>query len=102
VAATRKPYPPVVQAIMDGEHDENLDLIASACRARLKNRFRKRQIVRLRGTRNPELEGKTGVVLSVNQKTINVGIGQATTDEFGTTYAGGTFRVPPAMLEPVQ
>jgi hypothetical protein len=94
--------PVIVQEILDGKHDESLALIQRAATWRLKNVWRKKMPVRLTGTKNPELEGKTGVILKVNQKSITVGIGTAKTDEWGTEFDGGTYNVPPSMLAKVE
>lgn len=98
---TTKPYPPIVQAIMDGEHDEILGFIASACAARTKNMWRKGMRIRLEGTKNPTLDGQEGVIVKVNSKTVSVGIGEATTDQWGTSYALGEYNVTPNYLRKV-
>ena len=86
---------------MAGELDADLDFIQQACAARTKGMWRPRMAVRLRGTKNVSLDGKEGVILKVNTKTITVGVGVATTDQWGTSYDGGEFNVPPSMLEAV-
>jgi hypothetical protein len=89
----------IAAEILDGQHDDDLDYIAQACKARLKARFRKGQRVVLRGTRNVELDGKEATILKVNAKTISVGVGEPKV-EFGYTfYSDGEFNVPPALLE---
>lgn len=90
---------PLAAEILDGKHDADLDYIRQACAHRLKMRFRKGTAVRLTGTRNAHLEGKEGVILKVNARSISVGVGKAETDQWGTTYDGGEYNVPPAMLE---
>lgn len=93
--------PVTVQGIVDGQHDDGLDIIVQAAQARLKFRFRKGTRIRLTGTRNVNLEGKEGVITKVNQKTISVGLGAPTTDVYGTTYADGEYNVSPNLLEVV-
>jgi hypothetical protein len=101
MAAASK-YSEIVQQIIDGQHDEELDMIQQAAKYRLKNLWRKRQTIRLEGTKNPDLEGKIGVIVKVNQKSITVGLGEATTDQWGTTYAGGEWNVSPSLLRKVE
>lgn len=91
--------PITVQGIVNGDHDAVLDIVVQAAKARLKFKFRKGQRIRLTGTRNVELEGKEGVITKVNQKSISVGLGEATTDQFGTIYADGEYNVSPNLLE---
>lgn len=86
------------RAIMAGELDADLDYIMQACSARTKGMWRKGMTVRLTGTKNPTLDGKEGVILKVNTKTITIGVGVATTDQWGTSYDGGEYNVPPSML----
>lgn len=89
---------PTAAEILAGQHDEHLANIMDACRHRLKNKFRKGMKVRLSGTKNPRVDGKVGTVLSVNTKTVVVGLGEATTDQWGTSWSDGEFNVPPHML----
>lgn len=89
----------VCRQIMDGELDKDLDAIAQACKARVKDRFRPRTPIRLTGTKNPDLEGQEGVIVKANSKTVTVGIGKATTDQWGTTYEGGEWNVSPQLIE---
>ena len=84
---------------MRGDHDEQLDTIRQAVASRVKGMWRKGMRVKLTGTKNPTLEGAVGVIVKVNQKSISVGVGDATTDQWGTTYSGGEYNVPPAMLQ---
>lgn len=92
----------LADAIMRGEHDASLDYLASACTARIKNRFRKGAKVRLTGTSRIEIDGKVGTILKVNQKTVSVGIGDPQTEYGYTYYPEGEYNVPPRMLESVQ
>lgn len=86
---------PLAAEILDGKHDAILDYLDQAIRARKKTMFRKGTRVRLTGTRNPELEGREGVVTAVNAKRISVGVGEK--DEYG--FYEDSFLVPVAMLE---
>lgn len=97
----KQKYSDFVQEIIDGKHDDELEAIQSVAAWRFKNLWRKGMPVRLKGTKSPVLEGKTGVIVRVNQKTATVGVGKATTDQWGTTYDGGEYNVPPRMLEKV-
>lgn len=99
--ATQK-YSDFVQEIIDGKHDDELEQIQSVAAWRMKNLWRKGMPVRLKGTKNADLEGQVGVILRVNQKTVGVGVGKATTDQWGTTYDGGEYNVPPRMLEAIR
>jgi hypothetical protein len=101
-AKTKQAYSPIVQAIIDGTHDEELTEIQRVAAWRLKNLWRPRMRVRLEGTKNPELEGKEGVITKVNQKTISVGLGKATTDQWGTSYEFGDWNVSPSLLRKVE
>ena len=38
----------------------------------------------------------------MNQKTISIGVGEATTDQWGTTYEGGEWNVSPSLLTKVE
>lgn len=88
-------------AIMQGQHDSELETIANACKVRLKQMFRKGQKVKLVGTKNAEIDGKIGRIVKVNQKSITVGIGEPKV-EFGEQYwPEGSYNVPPRMLEAV-
>ncbi len=95
-------YPEVVQAIIRGDYDEHLDWIQQAAKHRVKNLWRPRMRIRVEGTKNPDLEGKEGVILKVNQKTISVGLGEATTDQWGTTYESGEWNMSPNLLRKVE
>jgi hypothetical protein len=97
--ALLKDVHPFIAEILEGKHDDILDQVTFACKARLKSRFRKGMTVRLVGTGNPEAEGKVGVVTRVNQKTVAVGCG--TYDREWETYEDGEYNVPPRMLEVV-
>jgi hypothetical protein len=92
----------VAQAIWDGKHDADLNIIQHACQQRLKMMFRRGTKMRLTGTKSVELEGKTATIIKVNPKRITIGVGEPETDQFGTTWSGGEFNVPPSMLEPLQ
>jgi hypothetical protein len=81
-------------AILDGSLDGDLEWIEQAIRARRKAMFRVGSRVRLHGTRNPNMEGKEGVVMRVNAKRVTVGIG--TRDQFGYE---NELLVPTTMLE---
>lgn len=94
----------IAAEIIDGKHDDDLDYIAQAVKARIKMRFRKGDRVKLVGTRNPEIDGKVGTVLKVNAKTVSVGVGDVKHEEWDEAkrypfYDGGEFNVPLAMLE---
>lgn len=80
--------------ILDGAHDGDLDYIVQAVAARQKARFRKGARVRLAGTRNPAYEGREGVILRVNQKTVAVGLGEKSEWGYETEL-----NVPTQMLE---
>lgn len=101
MAKANKPYPVIVQAILDGAHDDDLDLIVQAAKARTKNLWRKGTRIRLIGTKNPALEGKEGVITGVNARSIAVGLGEVKRHEWGTEYADGEFNVPTHMLEKI-
>lgn len=88
---------PFIAEILEGQHDEILDQVAHACKVRLKSRFRKGQRVKIVNCGNPEIEGREGVIVRVNQKTIAVGCGNF--DPEWEVYDGGDFNVPPSMLE---
>lgn len=88
-------------AIMKGEHDDLLETIRDACNKRMKSRFRKGDRMKLKGTRNVELDGKECQIIKVNQKSVTVGVGQLTREPWGDSYDGGEFNVPPSMLEPI-
>jgi hypothetical protein len=92
----------VALAIMRGDHDDMLRHIQQACTTRLKGLWRKGMKVKLVGTRSVDLEGKEAVILKVNQKSITVGFGTATTDQWGTTYEGGEYNVSPSLLQRVE
>lgn len=76
-------YPEIVQAVLDGKHDDDLDLLSRAVAHRIKTTvskaFRKEQRVRFANHRaNGETAGKEAVVLKVNAKTISVVVPCAT------------------------
>jgi len=80
----------VAEAIVNGEHDADLESIQLACKSRMKRMFRARQRVRLKGTGNVQLEGCEGTIEKVNEKSVSVYVdGQ------------GSYRVPARMLEAV-
>lgn len=78
----------VALAIINGEHDSDLQYIQQACGQRIKRMFRKGQRVKLVGTTNVELEGKVGTIEKVNTKTISIWLDD-----------GGGFNVSPNLLE---
>lgn len=80
--------------IMKGLHDDELDVIQQACRARFKSIYRKNARCILRGTRNVEIDGKECVIIKVNTKSISVGLGKK--DQFGYEKE---YNVPAHMLE---
>lgn len=87
----------IAAEILDGQHDANLDYIGQAIKARRHSQFRKGSTVRLHGTHNPSYEGRTGIVLKVNTKTVTVGVGEK--DQFGYETE---LNVPPHMLVAVE
>lgn len=91
----------VALAIMRGEHDEHLQHIQNACKTRLKMSYRKGQRFVLKGTRSVDLEGKECVIIKVNAKSITVGVGEHTRDQFGDMYSDGTYNVSPSLLTPI-
>lgn len=78
----------VALAIVNGEHDKDLQYIHQACGARLKRMFRKGQKVRLVDTGNVELDFKVGVIEKVNTKSVSVRIPDV-----------GGYNVSPNLLE---
>lgn len=88
----------VALSIMRGDHDDALSTISQATAKRLKSMWRKGMAITLTGTKSPDLDGQRGVIIKVNTKTVTVGIGDATTDQWGTTYSIGEYNVPPSML----
>ena len=89
---------PVYEAILRGDFDgEGLEDLEHAVSIRRKTMFRPGTKVRLVGTRNPELEGREGVIVKVNPKRITVGLGER--DAFG--YEDEVL-APSRMLEVVQ
>ena len=105
MASSRVPknqYSDLVNAIIAGEHDADLDMIQQAAKYRLKNLWRPRMRVVVHGTKNPSLDGKEAVIIKVNQKSISIGVGAATTDQWGTEYEGGQWNVSPALLSKVE
>lgn len=80
----------IAEAIVNGEHDADLEVIQLACKNRMKRMFRARQRVRLTGTGNVELEGAEGTIEKVNEKSVSVYVD-----------GRGSYRVPPRMLEVV-
>jgi len=86
--------------ILTGLHDSNLDHIDAAVKYRKKDMFRPGSTFILKGTRNPELDGKSATVLKVNQKRIAVGVGEKIEEFPGFwTWTGGEYNVPAAMLQ---
>lgn len=63
---------PVVQAILAGEHDADLDFISHACKQRIKRMWRPQMRVKLVDTGNVEIEGQCGVITKINSKTCSV------------------------------
>lgn len=92
----------VALAIMRGDHDADLETIRQAAVKRVKSMWRKGMQVRLVGTKSVDLDGATATIIKVNQKSITVGVGPATTDQWGTEYEGGEYNVPPAMLARIE
>lgn len=93
---------PVAQAILDGQHDEELAGILAAAQARQKNRFRRGTKIRVEGT-GSTTEGKEGVVLKVNTKTITVGLGSIRYDDWDEgkqypVYADGEWNMSANFL----
>jgi hypothetical protein len=89
-----------MKAIVAGEHDGDLETSQSAAAHRVKAMFRKSVTVKVTNAcSNPELVGRTGVVVKANQKTVSVGA--PTTDVYGTTYEVDEYNFPPRMLEVV-
>lgn len=80
----------VAEAIIDGDHDDDLELIQIACQSRIKRMFRKGQRIKLKGTESVVLEGAEGRIEKINQKSISV-----------ILDAHGPYNVPPRMLEVV-
>lgn len=78
----------VALAIINGEHDADLQYIHQACGQRLKRMFRKGQRVKLVGTKSVELEGKLGTIEKVNTKSVSVFVDER-----------GGFNVSPNLLE---
>lgn len=90
--------------IIDGEHDDDLDYILQAVKARQKTRFRKGSRVRIVGSKDIRTEGKEGVVLKVNQKSISVGLGEKVVHGEGTGFSydeftDGEWNFSPSLLE---
>lgn len=89
---------PVFASILDGDFDgAGLEDLVHAIAIRKKTMFRPGTKVRAVGTKNPEIDGKVGVVLKVNATRISVGLGEKQPwggyeDEYG---------FPPRMLEVV-
>lgn len=73
---------PLAQSIFDGEHDDQLAEILAAAQARQKNRFRKGQRVRIDGTGQATINGAEGVILKTNTKTISVGVGDLSYEDW--------------------
>lgn len=88
----------IALAIMRGEHDDELQHIQNACKTRLKVSYRKGQRFKLTGTKSVDLEGKVATIIKVNQKSITVGVGTPTTDQWGTTWSDGEYNVSPNLL----
>ena len=89
----------VANAIIKGEHDDDLWWISQACGQRLKRVFRKGQRVKVVGTDNPALYEKMGTVKQVNPKTIGVdveGVGRMnfSPNLLQAVPAGGLTEVP--------
>ena len=89
----------VHRAILEGGWDGEIESLQHALALRKKIMFRPGTKVRLHGTSNVTIDGKEGVVIRVHSTRISVGLGEATTDRWGTTYADGQYNVPPRMLE---
>lgn len=94
----------IAAEIIDGEHDDDLDYILQAVKSRQKTRFRKGSRVRIVGSKDIRTEGKEGVVLKVNQKSVSVGLGEKIVHGDGTEfsfhdYADGEWNFSPSLLE---
>ncbi len=94
---------PLATAIMAGEHDDVLDQVIAAAQARQKNRFRRGTRVRVTGT-GDKTDGKEGVVLKANPRTITVGLGGVTFEEWDAkkdypVYADGEWNMTSGYLE---
>ena len=86
---------PIAEAIIRGEHDDELSHIQQACARRLKGRFRPGMKIEVT---EGKMEGCTGEILKVNPKRIVVGLGDKVT-EFGLDYwSAGQWSVLPAIL----
>lgn len=95
---------PLAGAILEGEHDDDLQHIISAAQHRQKSLWTKNTRVRVTGTGNPKTEGAEGVILKVNPKTITVGLGEITYADWDErkqcpVYAGGEWNMTPNFLE---
>lgn len=84
----------LARAILDAEHDADLDFIQQAVQTRRKWMFKPGARVRLTNTRNTELEGQTATVIRVNPKRVTVGLGEQRT--YGYEHE---FNVPTSMLQ---
>lgn len=75
---------PFVAAILDGEHDHELDYIQQACAARMKQRFRKGARIEVI---SGKMMGQQGTVSKVNPKRVSVVMDDQ-----------GLWNIPPTML----
>lgn len=96
---------PVAQAVLDGKHDDELAAILAAAQARQKNRFRRGTRVRVVGT-GTETEGREGVVLKANPRTITVGLGEVGYEDWDEAhrypvYDGGEWNMTANFLQVV-
>jgi hypothetical protein len=90
---------PILTAILTGEcSGALLEDIDHAMSIYKKKTFRPNTKVRLVGTRNPEIDGKIGVVIRANPKKIAVGLGEK--QDWGGYEQ--EFGVPVRMLELVE
>jgi hypothetical protein len=89
---------PLAAAILDGQHDAELELIKQAVAARMRDRFRRGTMVRVHSTRDLRLHGMVGTVMKVNPTRITVGFGEYHETEFGSFF-DAEYNIPPNMLE---
>jgi hypothetical protein len=80
--------------IMDGELDDQLEMLQQAIAARRHNLYKPGSRVRAIGVKNADLAGQIGTIIKVNPKRITVGFGEQT--EWGFERE---FNMPLSMLE---
>lgn len=93
----------VPAAIFAGEHDDVLDLIDQAIKARKRSMFRPGMTVRFNELAK-KIAGQTGTILKVNPKTINVGVGEVKYEDWDArkeygVWSGGEWNVSASLLE---